>query len=262
MWRDILHRVIVPILFVSVGVTIAMTSIIKEDCYVIKCEQAKAEARARAAAARTAAERAAAEKAAAERAAAERAAAERARKLKISEYDAIFKEVAKKYDLDWRLLAALAKTESGFRHDAVSRSGAVGLMQIMPAVGKSFGYTRTQLLNVRTSVDLAAQVLHKNREMLHLPKELSEEEQWQFILACYNAGYGRIADARALARHFEADHNSWEEVSLYLSRLSEPAYAKHKVVKLGRFRGSKETIGHVRKVLDIYNNYCNNNVVL
>ena len=220
------------------------------NCY-IKHKQAEAEA--------AAAAKAAAEKAAAERAAAE---LERARKLKISEYDAIFKEVAKKYDLDWRLLAALAKTESSFRDDAVSRSGAVGLMQIMPAVGKSFGYTRTQLFDARTSVDLAAQVLHKNREMLQLPEDLSEEAQWQFVLACYNAGYGRIRDARALARHFEANHNSWDDVSLYLSRLSEPEYAKHKVVKLGRFRGSKETIGHVSKVLDIYKQYCNNIVVL
>ena len=178
MWRNILHRVLVPVLFVLVGGSVALTS---TNCY-IKHKQAEAEA--------AAAVKAAAEKAAAERAAAE---LERARKLKISEYDAIFKEVAKKYDLDWRLLAALAKTESSFRDDAVSRSGAVGLMQIMPAVGKSFGYTRTQLFDARTSVDLAAQVLHKNREMLQLPEDHE-------IVSCMVIGYPDVEYKRIAPR--------------------------------------------------------------
>ena len=266
MWRDILHRVLVPILFVLVGGGVALTS---TDCD-IKHKRAEAEARAAAAAAAEAAakkaaeEKAAAERAAAERAAAEKAAAERekALKFKASEYDAIFKEAAKKYDFDWRLLAALAKVESNFRHDAVSRSGAVGLMQIMPKIGKSLGYTRTQLLDARISVHIAAQVLNQNIEMLNLPKNLSEEQQWKFVLACYNAGYGRISDARALARHFNANPNSWDDVLHYLCKLSDPEYAKLKVVKLGRFRGSKETLNHVSKVLDIYKQYCNNIVVL
>ena len=265
MWRNSLHRVLVPVLFVLVGGGVALTS---TDCY-IKHKQAEAEARARAeaeaaaAAKKAAEEKAAAERAAAERAAAEKAAAERERalKFKVSEYDVIFKETAKKYDLDWRLLAALAKVESNFRHDAVSRSGAVGLMQIMPKIGKSLGYKRAQLFDARTSVDLAAQVLNKNMEMLNLPKNVNEEVQWQLTLACYNAGYGRISDARALARHFEANPNSWEDVSHYLSQLSDPEFAKLKVVKLGKFSGSKETLNHVNRVLEIYKQYCNYIVV-
>ena len=231
MWKRVLDRVIVPILFVLVGVCAAGTLIIEEDNRAYQRKEAEAEA-----------ERLRAEE-------------EAAMNISISSYDHIFKDVAERYNLDWRLLAALAKTESGFRHNAVSRSGAVGLMQIMPAVGKSFGHTREQLFDVRTSVELAAKVLHKNREMLRLPEGLSESEQWRFVLACYNAGYGRVADARALARHFEANPNCWSDVASYLSKLSEYKYARHKVVNLGYFRGSRETIGHVSKVLKIYDQY-------
>jgi membrane-bound lytic murein transglycosylase F len=232
MWKFILHRVLVPILFVLVGGCVALTLTLKEERSAIARMQPEVKK--------------------------EEPPKAKPINISISSYDAIFKEVAAKYKLDWVLLAALAKTESGFKHDAVSRSGAVGLMQIMPAVGKSLGYTREQLFDAHTSVELAAKVLHKNIDMLRLPEDISKEEQWSFTLACYNAGYGRIADARALTRHYGLDANKWSDVATYLRKLSEPEYARHEVVKSGYFRGSKETIGHVSKVLKIYDKYTGN----
>lgn len=43
--------------------------------------------------------------------------------------------------IDPLLLAALVRTESGFRRDAVSRAGAMGLSQLMPATAQSLGVT-------------------------------------------------------------------------------------------------------------------------
>lgn len=40
---------------------------------------------------------------------------------------------ARRYDLDWRLLLAIIRVESGFDPRARSPRGAVGLMQVMPA---------------------------------------------------------------------------------------------------------------------------------
>ncbi|HVN23621.1 MAG TPA: lytic transglycosylase domain-containing protein [Syntrophorhabdales bacterium] len=39
-------------------------------------------------------------------------------------------------ELDYRLILAVIKVESNFRHDAVSRRGAQGLMQIKPSLAK------------------------------------------------------------------------------------------------------------------------------
>ena len=50
---------------------------------------------------------------------------------KISEYDAIIKESAKRLNLDWRLCAALCYTESRFNPKAYNPSGAKGMWQII-----------------------------------------------------------------------------------------------------------------------------------
>ncbi len=48
----------------------------------------------------------------------------------------LIQELAKTYDLDPYLILALMREESLFKSSAVSRSGARGLMQIMPATGR------------------------------------------------------------------------------------------------------------------------------
>ena len=57
----------------------------------------------------------------------------------ISAYDNIMRSVGAEEGVDWRLLSAIAHTESHFRPDVVSHRGAVGLMQIMPNIGEHFG---------------------------------------------------------------------------------------------------------------------------
>ena len=175
----------------------------------------------------------------------------------ISSFDPIFKEIAEEYSLDWILLAAIASTESEFRADAVSQVGAIGLMQIMPHVAHNMGYSREQLLDARTNVEVAAKLLHENNRMLNLDKDFDTEEQVKFVLACYNAGYSRISDARRLAQYYDADHNKWNIVALFLSWLSDPEFAECEVVRSGTFYGSDETISYVDKVIDTYNTYSN-----
>ena len=46
---------------------------------------------------------------------------------------------AKKYGVDEKLVHAVIKTESTYRKAAVSKKGAVGLMQLMPATAQRFG---------------------------------------------------------------------------------------------------------------------------
>lgn len=53
--------------------------------------------------------------------------------------EAAFSKAADTYRVSVDLLKAVGKAESGFRSDAVSRSGAVGVMQLMPATARGLG---------------------------------------------------------------------------------------------------------------------------
>lgn len=54
----------------------------------------------------------------------------------VKEVEAIVSGLCDKYSVDKKLVMAVIDVESGFNAGAVSRAGAQGLMQIMPATGK------------------------------------------------------------------------------------------------------------------------------
>ena len=62
-----------------------------------------------------------------------------ARKVELSnDYLEIIESAAKYYTLDPALIKAMVRAESSFKKDAVSKAGAQGLMQLMPATAKKF----------------------------------------------------------------------------------------------------------------------------
>jgi soluble lytic murein transglycosylase len=54
----------------------------------------------------------------------------------LKKYNIIIKEASKKFGVDSALIKAVIKAESDFDKRAVSRKGAVGLMQLMPSTAK------------------------------------------------------------------------------------------------------------------------------
>ena len=56
-----------------------------------------------------------------------------------SQYDAIIERAASSASVEANLLRAVIVVESGFNSRAVSKRGAVGLMQLMPATASRFG---------------------------------------------------------------------------------------------------------------------------
>ena len=97
------------------------------------------------------------------------------------------------HDVPPTLLAALIHRESGFRHGVVSRSGAIGLSQILPKVwAKECAGLRTMPGNV----DCGAKVLRHYYE---------DGGSWEKALAYYNVGpgaYQRSARSRATGSSF------------------------------------------------------------
>ena len=127
----------------------------------------------------------------------------------ISVYDELIRSVSEEEGYDWRLMSAIAYHESRFSPDIVSKRGAAGLMQIMPAVARQFNVTGDRLLDPETNVRLAAQVLSKIDAGLRFAPGTPDDDRMSIILAAYNGGIGHVNDARRLARSHGENPDSW-----------------------------------------------------
>jgi soluble lytic murein transglycosylase-like protein len=93
---------------------------------------------------------------------------------------------AREYQIDPLLLHAVAHVESRHNTRAVSRAGARGVMQVMPATGKRFGVTNPEqnLLDADTNLRASAAYLKTLRERFG--------DDLRLVLAAYNAGEGAV----------------------------------------------------------------------
>lgn len=174
----------------------------------------------------------------------------------ISVYDDLFKKICEKEGYDWRLVSAIAYSESRFNPWLVSHRGAQGLMQIMPHVARQFGVSGN-VMDPENNVLLAVKVLSKIEKSLDFASGTSADDRMKIVLACYNGGIGHVTDARNLARKYGADPDSWADVSRYLTLKSDPAYADDEAVRHGRFVG-QQTLAFVDNVYNRYVRYCTN----
>ena len=174
----------------------------------------------------------------------------------ISMFDELFKKVCEKEGYDWRLVSAIAYSESRFNPFLVSHRGAQGLMQIMPRVARQFD-VEGDVMDPENNVLLALKILGKIENSLDFAPATSDTDRLKIVLACYNGGIGHVVDARNLARKYGANPDSWEVVADYLTKKSDPQYAHDDVVKNGRFIG-KQTLAFVNSVMERYSLYCRN----
>lgn len=174
----------------------------------------------------------------------------------ISRFDNLMRKVGAEEGQDWRLMSAIAYSESRFIEDLVSKQGASGIMQIRPVVARHFNIPVEDIDDTETNIRLAGMLLSELDTMLRIPASTPMEDRLSIILASYNAGIGHVLDARRLARREGANPNSWEDVSYYLKLKADPAYYELDVVQCGKFTGSGQTLGYVQQVMRKYNHYC------
>ena len=173
----------------------------------------------------------------------------------ISPYDNIFRRIARRHDVDWRLLCALAYCESRFNPDAYSPRGAVGMMQVMPHIARHWDVMESELLDPAINIDVACRLYKSMQKMLRFPKEVSERDKMAFTIASYNCGASRIIDARNLAAYYDEPKYEWDVVSDYILLLSSEEFYNHEAVCGGQFKEPHITIAYTNKVLSVYEKY-------
>jgi hypothetical protein len=95
-----------------------------------------------------------------------------------SDYHSIVHEKAANYDLDPSLIKAVIKTESNWNNRAVSRAGAKGLMQLMPATAMD--------MNVSNPFDPEENIEGGTKYLKFLLEKFNGD--LTLALAAYNAG--------------------------------------------------------------------------
>ncbi|MBI3298429.1 MAG: lytic transglycosylase domain-containing protein [Elusimicrobia bacterium] len=114
---------------------------------------------------------------------------------RIVRYDGIVAKYAARYGLDPRLIKSVIAAESSFRRNAVSKAGALGLMQLMPATAEEMGVPRALLVdpehNIRAGAAYLAHLFKRLFKRLGLAgRDYRRAPRWMVakVLAAYNAG--------------------------------------------------------------------------
>jgi membrane-bound lytic murein transglycosylase MltF len=121
----------------------------------------------------------------------------------------LLKKYADRYGFDWLLIAALAYQESRFDHTKKNKSGAVGLMQILPSTGKDKNIAIRNVHLLENNIHAGVKYLAFLKEKYFNDARIRPRDQVRLALAAYNAGPSKIQRVRAKTKQMGLDPNRW-----------------------------------------------------
>jgi soluble lytic murein transglycosylase-like protein len=119
--------------------------------------------------------------------------------------DSAIEEAAVRHNVDPNLVRAVVKVESNFNPNAVSRKGAMGLMQLMPSTARQ--------LKVKNPFDPEQNVDAGVRHLKQLLENYGGDVR--LTLAAYNAGAGAVARSSGVPQYAETQNYVRRITNLY-----------------------------------------------
>jgi membrane-bound lytic murein transglycosylase B len=139
--------------------------------------------------------------------------------------DSAIEQAAARHNVDPNLVRAVVKVESNFNPNAVSRKGAMGLMQLMPSTARQ--------LNVNNPFDPEQNVDAGVRHLKQLLESYGGDIK--LTLAAYNAGAGAVARSSGVPHFAETQNYVKRITNLYYSGgASNPLEASPEPVRVQR----------------------------
>ena len=127
------------------------------------------------------------------------------RALQVHDYDDLIADVARRHDIDPDLIRAVIHVESGYNSRAVSRAGALGLMQLMPQTGKRFGVT--QFFDPSENIEGGVRYLKFLLDLF--------QNDLSLVIAAYNAGENAVKRFGGIPRYPETQNYVRNVLALY-----------------------------------------------
>lgn len=134
---------------------------------------------------------------------------------RLHRYDGFIRGAAQRYQLPESLIRAVIHTESNYNAHAVSRAGAMGLMQLMPKTARSLG--------VKRPFDAGQSIYGGCRYLRLLANRYSGD--MVLVLAAYNAGAGNVEKHGGVP--------PFEETRAYVRSVLRRFYAYERRAQLG-----------------------------
>jgi membrane-bound lytic murein transglycosylase F len=160
---------------------------------------------------------------------------------RLPHYIDLIEQVAIDYDMDWRLLAAIAYQESHWNPNAKSPTGVRGMMMLTQETAEYVGIRN----RLDTAQSLVGGAIYFNNMLRRLPEDIQQPDRTWFALAAYNVGLGHIFDARKITEFQGGNPDRWTDVQKYLPLLEKKDW--YQFTKHGFARGS-EPVSYVQNI--------------
>jgi membrane-bound lytic murein transglycosylase MltF len=118
-----------------------------------------------------------------------------------------FRKYGDQYDLDYLLVMAQGYQESQLNQEARSPSGAIGVMQLLPATGREMA--AGDITKLEPNIHAGVKYMRFMMDQFYANEPMDRLNKGLFTFASYNAGAGRIQQLRKLAAKRGLDPNVW-----------------------------------------------------